>query len=66
MDTNVSYWIFEKYFMKCHYCGYELPIGQNIFAPRNCPHCNSLMREQHGPLYKFLERNKEYDKGRIS
>lgn len=42
----ISYWEFSKYFMKCHHCGYELPIGSNIFAPRKCPRCDCLMQER--------------------
>lgn len=49
-----SHWEFSKYFMKCNNCGYELPNGSRIFAPRKCPKCDSVMREppKKAPLYK--------------
>lgn len=60
-EVTESHWEFSKYFMKCNKCGYELPNGSRIFAPRKCPKCDSVMREppKRGPLYKFLERSKK-------
>ena len=57
--TTAHWLLLGKYFIKCSNCRYELFNSNRIATPRNCPHCNSLMREQHGPLYNFLERNEK-------
>lgn len=42
---TLSNWIVEKYFIKCKSCGYEIIIGDRIFAPRKCPNCDATMME---------------------
>ena len=51
-----------KYFIRCSNCGHELFNSYRIATPRKCPKCDKYMYEaikrpeNHGPLYKFLER----------
>lgn len=43
-DTfKVSYWIANKYFVKCAHCGYEIFVGHRHTAPRDCQKCGCKM-----------------------
>jgi len=62
-EPIMAHWIPSgKYFIKCSNCGYEIFNSYRIATPRKCPKCDKFMYEvirrpeNHGPLYKFLER----------
>ena len=44
MNELVSYWLVNKYFIKCNNCKYEIIIGSRHSAPRQCPKCGYIMR----------------------